>query len=113
LRTIRVSPAARRDILDLAARSEAEFGREARDRYLALVESALLDLQADAARPGVGSRPDLPDGLRLYHQRQSRPRVRAQGRVGTPRHFIVFRLAGNEIIVVRVLHDAMDLGRRL
>lgn len=113
MRTIRVSPAARRDVLDLAARSESEFGREARDRYLALVERALLDLQADASRPGVGSRPDLPDELRLYHLRHSRPRIRAPRRVGTPRHFIVFRLTGNEIIVVRVLHDAMDLGGRL
>jgi toxin ParE1/3/4 len=40
--------------------------------------------------------------------------AKAVGRVKTPRHFLVYRLATPECIEVgRVLHDSMDLTRHL
>jgi len=108
-----VAPRARRDVMEIGLWSEARFGRGARLRYLALIQRAFLDLRKRPDRGGVQARSSLPDDLRLYHIRHSRSGARALARVGTPRHFIVFRLGDDSIEIVRVLHDGMDLEQHL
>ena len=50
-----------------------------------------------------------------YHLLYSRDRVpKATGRVGKPRHFLLFRIATDGCLEIgRVLHDSMDLKRHV
>ena len=59
------------------------------------------------ARPGVRQ----IAGRIHYHLRHSRTRVsRALGRVGTPRHIIVARIVGEDLLILAFGHDGMIDG---
>jgi toxin ParE1/3/4 len=106
---------ARRDIGELLDRSHEQFGSAARRRYEALVNTALHDIADDALRSGSVERIMLGRHVRLYHLRHSRERARTEdGIVQAPRHILAYRMVDSDIVVVlRVLHDAMDLARHL
>ncbi len=107
----RLSGPALRDIAAILAKSAARFGDAASERYERLIATALVDLAADPARPGSRAAPELGEGARIYHLRGSRRRAgMGVGAVGTPRHFVVYRVLQADLIgVSRVLHDSMDL----
>jgi len=104
-----VTAKARRDLFILLATSRTQFGAAAQLRYRLLLEQAILDLANNPRRPGVASPGGVPDGVSLYHSRRSRPRAPAAHRVGRPRHVLVFRVRGEDVEILRILHDAMDL----
>lgn len=108
---LRIAPAARRDLERIFQDSEEAFGARVADRYRRLVSAALQDLNADPERLGVRHREGLPEDVRLYHLRHSRRRDR--DRIARPRHFLVLRHVGSNVVLVRVLHEAMDLIRHL
>lgn len=110
-----VAPLARSDIREALIWSQERFGESAAARYRALLKQALRDIAADPERPGSKERPDLARGIRTYHLFFSRDRARSDlGIVKKPRHFLVYRRRGEDVIdVVRVLHDARDLERHL
>ena len=110
-----LAPAAQQDIRELLNWSEKRFGKRARVRYAALLKQALRDIAADPDRPGSQDRPDLAQGVRVYHLFFSRNRVdSAAGTVKAPRHFLIYRKRDNTAIdILRVLHDARDLERHL
>jgi len=109
-----LSPRAEEDIAAILAWTDEHFGRAARRRYEALLVQAILDVAADPERPGATTRPEIAADARTYHLWHSRRRVSARvGRVQTPRHFLLFRVAGERIEIGRVLHDSMDLPRHL
>lgn len=112
MKTVRIARRASGDLDAIFRTSEAQHGSEAAERYRALVAAALRDLAAAPARPGVIVYAPRA-GIHLYHLRHSRSSLPADVRVRRPRHLIAFRLEGDVITVVRVLHDAMDLPRRL
>ncbi|WP_454295079.1 type II toxin-antitoxin system RelE/ParE family toxin [Salana multivorans] len=88
------------------------FGASVRDGYQELIGTALKDLLDDPEHPATHERPELGEGIRVVHLRSSRDRTRgAARRIRAPRHFVVYRLRGDVIQVVRILHDAMDLPR--
>jgi toxin ParE1/3/4 len=94
--------------------SHQEFGEQAALRYDALITQAFADIRADPLRPGVQQRPELADGILVYHLGVSRGRARLYtGVVRRPRHFLVYRLRGRAIELLRVLHDARDIERHL
>jgi plasmid stabilization system protein ParE len=107
-----LAPAARRDIKGILRWSEEKFGKEAALRYEALLVQALRDIEADAARPGVSQRPDLPASVFLYQLAFSRNRVSGEP-VKEPRHLLAFRRTASRLEVLRVLHDRRDLSRHL
>jgi toxin ParE1/3/4 len=106
---------ARRDIGELLDWSHEQFGPAARRRYETLIDTALQDISDDALRSGSVERVMLGRRVRLYHLRHSRERARTEdGIVQAPRHVVVYRLAGSDtVIVLRILHEAMDLTRHL
>lgn len=108
MRRLRLTRVARADIAAILRHSRTEFGDAAQHRYRALIEVALDDLLADPDRPGVAA---APKDLRLYHLRHSRRR--GAGSVGRPRHLVVFRCDLEHLTVLRLLHDSMDVSRRL
>jgi toxin ParE1/3/4 len=106
-----VTAAARRDIAGILRRSLQEFGGAAAKRYDRLIKQALHDIAADPQRPGTKQRPELP-GVFLYHLTVSRDRL-ASETVKAPRHFVVYRVTGELVEVLRLLHDSRDLARHL
>ncbi len=84
------------------------------DRYLTLLEKSIAQLQLEPKRLGVKDLSGISRGLYGYHIRHSKGRaISDTGVVEKPRHLIIFRVKGDTLIVVRVLHDSMELGRHL
>jgi toxin ParE1/3/4 len=54
----------------------------------------------------------LGDGVRSYHLRQSLTRT-IGGVVREPRHFLIYRLDADGVVIGRVLHESMDLERHI
>jgi toxin ParE1/3/4 len=108
----RLSQAAQADIVRILVWSEQEFGPAARDRYQALIATGLRDIAERPPRGEARTCPDLGAGVFVWHLRQSKNRVPG-GRVHRPRHFLVYRLDGDLVVVGRVLHDAMQLDRHV
>jgi plasmid stabilization system protein ParE len=74
-----------------------------------LIDRAIADLALDIERSGVVHLA----GFGLFHLRNSRRGSSQRDRVGRPRHFIVFRVLGGELQILRLLHDAMDIPAQL
>ncbi len=106
-----LSGPALQDIATILAESAARFGTAASERYERLIATAFVELAVDLARPGSRAVPELAEGARIYHLRGSRRRARiGTGAVGTPRHFVLYRVLEPDLIgVARLLHDSMDL----
>lgn len=108
-----LTKAADADIVDILAWTRQEFGSAAARRYSELIVTALRDAAETA--DGIGSHPreDLGDGdLFVWHLRDSRNRATGPN-VRSARHFIVYRVDDGAIAVVRILHESMDIARRL
>jgi toxin ParE1/3/4 len=108
----RLSDAAQADIIDILAWSQEQFGEAARLRYESLIVTALRDVATQPNRPGSVERPELGAGVRSWHLGLSRYRARG-GVVRRPRHFLIYRVESELLVVGRVLHDAMELARHL
>lgn len=113
MRRLDITARARRDTAAALRDSLRNFGPLAVDRYILLIDQAYADLRADPERPGVRSDPEISQDIRLYPLRLSRMRVSAKDRVGKPRHVVAFRFDDTRIEIIRLLHDGMDLPRRL
>jgi toxin ParE1/3/4 len=110
---LRVTLRAQADVTELLDFSRSHFGNEAAERYGELIDQALADLLANPLRAGVRRRIGSPSSLRLYHLRSSRGAGARVRRVARPRHYLVFRVSGEVLELVRVLHERMDLDRAL
>lgn len=111
----RLAQAAKADIVDLLAYTEANFGEIARLRYERLLITALRDIASDPERIGSVARPELGENIRSYHLRHSRGRAKTEhGIVVRPRHLLLYRFARPDLIGIgRVLHDAMEIERHV
>jgi toxin ParE1/3/4 len=111
----RLTASAQADIIDVLARTEAQFGEAARLRYERLIVTGIRDIAGDPARPGTLEREELGANARTWHLRGSRERARtASGIVKRPRHLLLFRTEADGMTVIgRILHDAMELDRHL
>jgi len=109
-----LSLAAEADILAILTWTQKQFGDVARRRYEALIRTALRDVATQPDRPGSVERPELGVAIRSWHLRLSRERARIEdGIVHRPRHFLIYRLEPQWIVIGRILHDAMELARHL
>ena len=114
MRRLELTKAAAIDLADLLGRSVDMFGLHARRRYEALIEAAFAELRANPSCLGSLDRPDIGPGLRTYHLRHSRSHLNPSGAaVGHPRHLIAYEFDDIRVLVLRVLHDAMDITRHL
>jgi len=110
----RLSAAAQSDIIQILAWSQERFGKAARLRYEALLVAAFRDFAELPDRPGSQARPELGAGVRSWHLRLSRERARTTtGVAARPRHFVLYRIDADLLVVGRVLHDAMELARHM
>src|SRR5689334_23005634 len=110
----RLSESAQADVTGILAWTHEQFGEAARLRNESLIVAALRDVATQPDRPGSMSRPELGAGVRSWHLRLSRHHVDKAARVvRQPRHFLVYRLEPDLLVVGRLLHDAMELARNL
>lgn len=110
MRRTKIAPLARVDAAAIIHHSLERFGPAAARRYRRLIQQAYADVAQAPERPG--SRP-FPGGLRLYPLRLAARRLPAEDRVRMPSHLIAYRFDEELVEIVRVLHEAMDLPRRL
>jgi len=110
----RLSDSAQADAISVLAWTHEQFGETARLRYESLIVAALRDVAMQPDRPGSILRPELGAGIRSWHLRLSRNHAATgTGVVRWPRHFLVYRLEPDLLVVGRVLHDAMELAQNL
>ncbi len=92
----KLSRRARGDLAEIWRYSSLRWGPEKADQYIAAIHAACARL---AARPSLGRPlPDAPEEILQY-------------RSGS--HVIVHRVRGEQIYVVRVLHESMDHQQHL
>ena len=102
---VRLSEAADRDFAAILQWTLVEFGRRQASVYRRTLIAALTDLSNDPYLPDSHPRDEIHVGLRSLH-------VARKGRRG--RHFVLYRIVDDVTIdIVRILHDAMDLGRHV
>lgn len=94
--TFRLSAQARADLQDIGRYTQEVWGREQRNRYLSRLDEAfhLLAREPDRGRSCDEIRP----GYRKHHQ---------------GRHVIFYRQSGQDIEIIRILHERMDVESRL
>lgn len=105
-------PSFRRDIQEVVAWSEDQFGALAADRYGLLIRQALRDVLEEPARPGAKARPDLAPHAYIYHLMFIRERVIGEW-VKAPLHFVLYRHIDGKVEFARLLHDSRDLARHV
>jgi len=138
---VRTVAAAEADLEDIGRWTEDQFGAAQADIYAQILADALAALSAGPAAVGVRPRPEI--GVRLYSLHAGRHfvaqiladalaalsagpaavGVRPRPEIGVRlyslhagRHFVVFRASREKdrsIVVLRVLHDTMDLARHV
>ncbi|RYG77220.1 type II toxin-antitoxin system RelE/ParE family toxin [bacterium] len=102
---MRLTRAARRDIVDALQTSRNEFGERKATEYDQLVQLSLREIAMNPT--GVRSRPreDLAPAARTMH-------IARHGR--NARHLFVYVIEPNGTVrVLRLLYDSMDLKRHL
>lgn len=109
----RIARPARADIADILDRSVERFGPTARRRYERLIGAALVEITSEDEPLGSKPATGVGSGIRLYHLRNCRLDAPVP-RVGKPRHFVVYRRPEPDLVLVlRVLHEAMNLPDHL
>ncbi|MGY2183867.1 type II toxin-antitoxin system RelE/ParE family toxin [Pseudomonas agarici] len=110
-----MSNAARADIVDILRLSQTQFGDQARQRYQALILSALQAIAGTPYRIGGHDRDELAPGLRSYRLIYSLQQAKqTHGTVKSPRYIVFYCVTNDDVIeVVRLLHDAMEVQLHL
>lgn len=112
--SLRYFPAAREDIKETLRGSAANFGRQTTERYKKLLTIALLEIERNPLLKHSYEVRGLQPGFRLYHLKHSRERAAEGGRmVREPRHFIAYSVLKGETVIIRVLHERMEISRQL
>jgi toxin ParE1/3/4 len=107
------------DIENILEWTTGAFGTVGRQRYEALIQTALTDLAANPERLGTRQRDDIAPAIITYHLSASRKRSNSKTsstQVAKPRHLILFRVNNKpaesgdsaEVQILRFLHDSMD-----
>ena len=87
---------AKRDMASIEAYTLKTWGARQAAQYTAEITSKFRSLR-DAPAMGAGC-DDIEQGLRFF---------------AVGKHVIYYRVAGSELVVMRVLHKQMDAGRHL
>ena len=100
--TVRLGRQAEQDYIEILQWTTKTFGEGQASTYAETIVRAIEALEDGPDVLGARAREDIQPGIRTLH-------VARLGRAG--RHFVVFRVAGSNIDVLRLLHDSMDLPR--
>ena len=113
MKPLRRSAEAIADIEDCLLLSLTDFGELAAERYAELLSVALEDIQENPDLIGSSEYDEFPH-IRSVHLRYFRDKAKIDGvAVKKPRHFVVYSELEEEIVVIRVLHERMQVERHL
>jgi toxin ParE1/3/4 len=102
---VRLGAEAEKDFVGILRYTSENFGPRQAETYKSALTEALSKLVEGPNVTGSASRDEILPNLRTL-------RIARRGRPG--RHFIMHRPALGRIIeVLRILHDAMDMGRQI
>jgi plasmid stabilization system protein ParE len=88
---VRLTVGAQQDLIDIQEQGLATFGLAAARSHMQGFEAVFTLLRA---YPGAGeARPDYGDGIRVFSHRP---------------HRVVYHVADGNVLIVRILHSAMD-----
>lgn len=98
----RLTRLAQRDYSNINEWTEENFGVRQADAYAALIDNALDRLAANPFAPPSRDRDtDIGKGYRTI-------RIAKRGR-----HILVYRLEAERVVILRILHESMELMRHL
>jgi len=107
-RRIRLASAAEADFDRILRETAERFGERQATVYAETLLAALDTLREGPRAPGAKARDDLAKGIFTLHAARAGHKAR---------HLIVFRIESGRgkkfVQVLRILHDAMDLPRRV
>lgn len=92
---------AERDLGDISAWTAAQFGPRQAEKYTASITALFLKLEVDPTNLPSRQRDELGPGFRTWHVG------------GRARHLLLYRIEGDRVVVLRILHDSMDIARHL
>ena len=101
----RLSRRASRDVDSVLRYTGRKFGPRQVGSYGDLIREAVARVARGPYGLGTRARDDLRPGCRSFHV------ARIAGRSRAARHIVFYRVAADEVIVLRVLHDAMNPRR--
>ena len=109
----RLSLSAENQIYEILEWSERQFGEMTRDRYAALLVTAMEDVANSPHRKSVRWKRVISGKVGVYHLRHSRENVSyLRGAIGEPRHYLIFRIGGDGIVdILGFVHDSMLFDR--
>lgn len=100
--TVRLGQQAEQDYVEILQWTTKTFGEGQASTYAETMALAIEALEGGLDVLDARARDDVQPGIWTLH-------VARQGRAG----LVVFRVAGSDIDVLRLLHDSMDLPRHL
>ncbi len=101
---IRFADRAERDVRDIARWTQERFGTQQADRYVRHIKAATRRVGEDPQGLGTRIRDELGPNKRSFHvSHVLRP----------ARHLIVFEVRQNEILILRILHERMDVASQV
>jgi toxin ParE1/3/4 len=111
----RLSRPAEAQIDEILSWSHEKFGEMTRGRYAALLVRAMQDVADHPRQRPVVWKRTASGEVGIYHISQSRKHVpNPPGRVGEPRHYLIFRVGRDEIVdILGFIHDSMLFDRAL
>lgn len=92
--------------------SERNFGHLASQKYEALLDQTLKDIQQNPYRLESKNRHELGDDYRSLHMESSKQHISGET-VKSPRHSIVYEVQDDKIEVLGIFHDSQDIKRHL
>jgi toxin ParE1/3/4 len=101
----RLSRRAGRDVEAILRYTGRTFGPRQANNYGAMIHVAAARVAQAPYGLGTRARDDLRSGCRSFHV------VRVAGRSRSARHLVFYRIAGDDVVILRVLHDAMNPRR--
>jgi toxin ParE1/3/4 len=105
-----VATDAKDDIRRILIWSQEHFGDQVRDGYEELIFAGMSDAASNPTRVGSHPEPELGTTVRSWHLALSRDHVPGYARrIKSPRHFVIYRANGDEVTILRLLHDTMNL----
>ena len=106
----RLTAGADADIADILERTALRFGLVQLDIYAGLLDAAIRLVGDDPLRAGSRDRADVVPGLRSFHMEL------AGQRRGAAAHVVFYmagQAAGDAVLILRILHEAMDPRSRI
>lgn len=108
---LQLGPEAVADIDGIIEWSAIHHGLALTESYVALIGASLRSIAKDPYLLGSHRREDLGPRIRTVHLGVSRHSVDTSlRRIAQPRHIVVYRQTNGLVQVVRLLHQASDIG---